>query len=1032
MKRATHVVATTLVLVGFSSIAYGWDSGKQSGLQTFPNDSLPFYPQGFNPDPLSINGTQRFSMRRMTAALGGPDADGAYAPTPTGVYACRPGFLLDGELSNCRLAKAGDLQQRDLGWINARESWDGGEGAEHLQITREAARAAGLLDATSLFDKFWVRYPAKNAYVTSAINDSSDPASYSQLVAPSLEPTEWADMETLATRGISLAELSQLPDYSSSLDDWLLGNEKCPIENTEGAYAGASLVNSCHDFSLTMGGLNVTHFAPLNREMFEYYHGLAKQQMRSCSRLFPLVENFYTHFLPQRQCTPLGFCTDGRYASNPTSTKDTEAHECERQAFMYEMVAQHYLEDAWSTGHMFKRWGYPHFEQFQPDVELPVTDDPPEPANEQARRAGIMLTLAAYAGTIHGAKSVVYNQVARFAGPDLAALLEQTGRLDDPLSGPFFTLAIPFSTDRQRTSWRWGAGVHPGAGDLFWNPPAGAASVFGETVFDVQRSKLLGCSAKSMRDVYDTPAPDGGPIQRAHGVADPPSIPLIDPLSDECWDHWATNQTMLGAIGPVDLVDFLYRGQIAVDKVVTPALLMGATTGALIYTRGYQQPNFPRGRSSEDPEEQVLIHDRDVFLERLAARTQLDFLNLATSYAQNAFNSPDGVESAKGIGPNGEPITMLSVPPMETNNPRPAIPNVHYLDPPNGTLGMARKVLWRSDIENVCRTSTANGSAVLLNLRDQCRGLAAQGGDPDSCTACVELAEMHIPRCSRVNPEAPENFTSKCSTLGVEDVQSPPAGLPAWWFKARLRTQSGAVADAESIIQPSDCGFDPYFPAFHWCTGTQDPVAEEGTLTATATLKTEEVTLCGDAARPPTLQRIGVVQMEVAENDGQVSPFLRPVVAAFEMPVKSVEQASAPGLPSCSWRVTSPFFDRVKAGVAPAQLWDNELAGVRQLYRKSDLYQMMVPRCGTVQRASWWNRPCPVALALLGQPADAPADYNSPTGEMHSNLGYTQSCYVREKRELVADCPGSMVCAASGQCSGVGVAPQVIRLDTLD
>jgi hypothetical protein len=172
--------------------------------------------------------------------------------------------------------------------------------------------------------------------------------------------------------------------------------------------------------------------------------------------------------------------------------------------------------------------------------------------------------------------------------------------------------------------------------------------------------------------------------------------------------------------------------------------------------------------------------------------------------------------------------------------------------------------------------------------------------------------------------------------------------------------------------------------------------------------------------------------MEVAENDGQVSPFLRPMVAAFDMPLKWIEQPDAPGLPFCTPRETSPFFERVKAAIAPAQLWDNELAGVRQLYRKADLYQMMVPRCGTVQRASWWNRECPVALALLEQDANAPAEYNPRIGELHSNLGFTQSCYVRERRKLVADCPDSMACTASGQCSAFGLFPQVIRLDELD
>jgi hypothetical protein len=276
-----------------------------------------------------------------------------------------------------------------------------------------------------------------------------------------------------------------------------------------------------------------------------------------------------------------------------------------------------------------------------------------------------------------------------------------------------------------------------------------------------------------MRQVYDTPGPEGGQVQRAHGVADAPSVTLLDPLSDECWDHWATNSSMLGAIGPLDLVDFLYRGHIAANKVVVPALLMGATTGALIYTRGYQQPNFPRGLSSDDEEEQKLIHDRDVFLERLAARTQLDFLNLATAYAQNAFNSPDGTESARGIDPKNEPIKMLSVPPLTTNDPRPVIPNVHYVDPPNNTLGLARKVMWRSNIENVCRESTADLSSVILNLRTQCRGLAPNGGDPDSWRRGTTGRSFNPRIADTIRISSPSTGVLEAKTSSLKRASSP-------------------------------------------------------------------------------------------------------------------------------------------------------------------------------------------------------------------------------------------------------------------
>jgi hypothetical protein len=73
-----------------------------------------------------------------------------------------------------------------------------------------------------------------------------------------------------------------------------------------------------------------------------------------------------------------------------------------------------------------------------------------------------------------------------------------------------------------------------------------------------------------------------------------------------------------------------------------------------------------------------------------------------------------------------------------------------------------------------------------------------------------------------------------------------------------------------------------------------------------------------------------------------------------------------------------------------------------------------------------------VALALLEQDANASVEYNPRIGELHSNLVFTQSCYVRERREVAADCPGSMACTVSGQGSAFGLSPQVIRLDELD
>ena len=36
----------------------------------------------------------------------------------------------------------------------------------------------------------------------------------------------------------------------------------------------------------------------------------------------------------------------------------------------YEMFAQHFMQDAWASGHMWKRFGYPRLAQFPTTVEL--------------------------------------------------------------------------------------------------------------------------------------------------------------------------------------------------------------------------------------------------------------------------------------------------------------------------------------------------------------------------------------------------------------------------------------------------------------------------------------------------------------------------------------------------------------------------------------------------------------------------------------------------------------------------------------
>jgi hypothetical protein len=763
-------------------------------------------------------------------------------------------------------------------------------------------------------------------------------------------------------------------------------------------YSGIGVVESCHSFSHTMGALNATHFAPLNREMFTYYHRRAKEHMRTCAKLNPLIEEFYGRFnVPWND------------SERPFSIHETEAHECERQAFMYEMIAQHFLQDAWSTGHMFKRWGFANFEDFPKDVLLPGEAEYPlhELNNGPARRAGMALTLAALAGTFHGAKAKVYPEARQRLGAAVGDFLEAHGYLDDPLSGPFFTLAKPFAEGEQRTSWISGGLVFAGAGDMFWNPAGAHGSVLGDTIYDQQRTTLLACAGGSMRDVYSTPGAEGLQVTRAHGEPDEPLAPLLDPLSDACWDHWATNRSMLGALGPVNLLKLLYAQDGELKDVPIVALLMGIANAVVIDNRGGATPNFPQG--DPDPaapdNEMRLFGDRDEFLSRLQTRAALDFIDIGATYLENAIISPDGNRSAQGQDADGHPITLLGMAAPESATPPPAIPDVRYVDPPNNTLGMARQVFWRGDLENVCRESAANGGATLWNLRSKCIAGASVGGDPDSCTACVDLAELHIPTCLRLSPA--ETFHSKCSVLGVESIDSPPAGLPPWWFQWQER--AGAFS-------PIDCGYQSYFVALRWCAGSAG-YQDNGALQTEEVLNVEgEGSGSCDAEQPEITKRIGFATMDFTST-GETRPFMRPMVDAL---VYKLTWKLAPDEP-CMPRPRYSLDARVAAAVAPAKFWDNESWGEREV--DGGYFQLATPQCGTVQRASMWNRDCITALGQLGSNQNLAVSWNPATGEGISDFGQSDACLVREPRRLQAGCPENMACTASGQCVPAGFVP---------
>jgi hypothetical protein len=178
---------------------------------------------------------------------------------------------------------------------------------------------------------------------------------------PTVQPYAFGFTERFAEREYTPGEMTQLPDLSYSLHDWVLGNEFCPIGEID--------VRACHAFASHMGTLNSSHFLPQAERFFHHYHDLALERADACREMRELFNGDFEEFIQQ----------------------------CDQQAFTFESIGHHYLQDAWSMGHMWSRWGGPNPHDF---------------GGADWRERALLVALSA--GLIHGSKGVLQELVDSF------------------------------------------------------------------------------------------------------------------------------------------------------------------------------------------------------------------------------------------------------------------------------------------------------------------------------------------------------------------------------------------------------------------------------------------------------------------------------------------------------------------------------------------------------------------------------------------------------------------------------------------
>jgi hypothetical protein len=398
----------------------------------------------------------------------------------------------------------------------ARQRWVG-ELDEHRRIWELTREKAGL--------------PAESsATVRLRVFTSGEPLNVEGQQLTSLLPVPFAETARVQVRAFTPGELAQLPDFSYALWDWATGHETCPLP---GAGVDAT---QCHDFATHMGPVNSNHFLPQAGRFYAHYHALALARARECKTMRDTLG-----------------AAGGRFGDYLRT--------CEAEALSLEAVGHHYLQDAWSMGHMWQRWGSPELADF--------------PSNGDDRRDRAVLVALA-SGLLHGARGVL-QRLPEWTSYDV----------NDALCAPH--PSVEFVTPS--------GARYPAIGDDYLEllPPLGSGSTYLP-----QSERLLSCAVSGMREVYAAAGENHGPLG-----APAEGLRTLDPTGAECFGQRATNRAMQEAAA----VQFRFLGQ---------QVSLGLDSRVV----GWMVPTVAR-ETGEVPVPPRLKHEFRLGLQRIVSLTRL-------------------------------------------------------------------------------------------------------------------------------------------------------------------------------------------------------------------------------------------------------------------------------------------------------------------------------------------------------------------------------------------------------------------------
>ncbi len=652
------------------------------------------------------------------------------------------------------LCEMDDLDRCDPGPESAR----GVQAGEHTYITLDGMRRAGLpAGAMAPFDF---------AY-------SSDDEDH-------LAPAALGGMSHAVTRRMHIAEFGEGPDISHSMSDFLLGNEHCFVPNVPARTEEDN--EKCHQFEAHMGPINSTHWPELAREVYANYHAHALRIAARCKDM-------------NTRRMAMGL----QHAALDRARVATE--ECMREALSIESFAAHYLEDVWSTGHMWNRWGSP---------SVP-TDD------AEYLRA---FFATAMTGIIHGARGVLktHDQMC--------------------MPGPMGT-----NPAEEIVRFRIGdSASQPGGGDLYllsctqampgWNV-LGMAGATDPPQMSSQYTAMTSCVGLGFREVYEAGAPVLGALGTATRPGGFPGQTPTKSTDDPCWSARLTNTSLRLGLGLTLDLPFVDPETFTAYDLANPAIWSRTLINIFVNRAG----NMGRGNLD--------LELSDDELEREKLRFRIESTQLARRLIAAAADGESTSEAISAPMPRGLPREYLGVKRSgdfvgDVRNDR-----LGYLERHDATLwddrgSMSCEVDQDCPMGQFCDGSLhlrfgmesmntpacvpieagilrafrngelpywckREGSDALSLARDQCE----QGGD---CESCVDLLVPHIR-----NGCGPETFVpmrngvdrrSLCEVMGVEEniVYAPYANGDLGSLRNVARELCSGRVGPDNLLQRIDTG----------------------------------------------------------------------------------------------------------------------------------------------------------------------------------------------------------------------------------